>query len=131
MIRRPPRSTLFPDTPLFRSREQLRSHPPRIHGDDARPPLERSEEHTSELQSRENLVCRLLLEKKKSSRVAGDQRHPNVFGILQQKLNPVAHVVDSSFAALLGQGAVGRVVFFLMIRRPPRSTLFPYTTLFR
>src|SRR5215475_13767385 len=65
MIRRPPRSTLFPYTTLFRSphaaaRREMRQ------GDRPRVVREwRSEEHTSELQSRENLVCRLLLEKKK------------------------------------------------------------------
>src|SRR5260370_11505098 len=67
MIRRPPRSTLFPYTTLFRSDRQLTlafhvgwtvlDHPHVI-------ALERSEEHTSELQSHLNLVCRLLLEKK-------------------------------------------------------------------
>src|SRR2546430_15376050 len=68
MIRRPPRSTLFPYTTLFRSllgevhdvRHQLelgRMHQPDV----------RSEEHTSELQSQSNLVCRLLLEKKKKN----------------------------------------------------------------
>src|SRR5688572_31498024 len=69
MIRRPPRSTLFPYTTLFRS--------PCVIPSRARPPLAascasratrgrpRSEEHTSELQSQSNLVCRLLLEKKK------------------------------------------------------------------
>src|SRR3712207_7221860 len=82
MIRRPPRSTLFPYTPLFRSRgaagHALRKPPVGpsrpshrraaartracAHGAQARP---RSEEHTSELQSRQYLVCRLLLEKKK------------------------------------------------------------------
>src|SRR5258706_8715234 len=73
MIRRPPRSTLFPYTTLFRSARcrlphpeiqarllQGRQHPG--HG----PPRHRSEEHTSELQSLTNLVCRLLLEKKKN-----------------------------------------------------------------
>src|SRR6185436_20542589 len=64
MIRRPPRSTLFPYTTLFRSREMGRPavgvHPP-AGGVDA----VRSEEHTSELQSPDQLVCRLLLEKKK------------------------------------------------------------------
>src|SRR2546427_52309 len=73
MIRRPPRSTLFPYTTLFRSRSgrrgarpappgRLRPHSrwcPRPGGQS------RSEEHTSELQSQSNLVCRLLLEKKK------------------------------------------------------------------
>src|SRR6266536_4458323 len=64
MIRRPPRSTLFPYTTLFRSRPQPRKD--RRH--DQRTPAAlrvRSEEHTSELQSRVDLVCRLLLEKKK------------------------------------------------------------------
>src|SRR2546427_8026867 len=76
MIRRPPRSTLFPYTTLFRSPLELCAgrHSQRLgepyHRDrdracpDAHPPS-RSEEHTSELQSQSNLVCRLLLEKKK------------------------------------------------------------------
>src|SRR5204863_6137970 len=65
MIRRPPRSTLFPYTTLFRShpaRMAAVSHPPLRASREADP---RSEEHTSELQSRRDLVCRLLLEKKK------------------------------------------------------------------
>src|SRR2546430_8948181 len=89
MIRRPPRSTLFPYTTLFRSWVADPVHlDPRAHGDLPRPDVERSyldaaqsrprspdsqqrvgilrsEEHTSELQSQSNLVCRLLLEKKK------------------------------------------------------------------
>src|SRR5260370_20048993 len=83
MIRRPPRSTLFPYTTLFRSRpfsgdsrrttgavrtefesgEQTGSTDPHHQGQEC--PVSRSEEHTSELQSHLNLVCRLLLEKKK------------------------------------------------------------------
>src|SRR5256885_12950264 len=67
MIRRPPRSTLFPYTTLFRSAIILahadRSVTPGWHG----PRSGRSEEHTSELQSPCNLVCRLLLEKKKDA----------------------------------------------------------------
>src|SRR3712207_8396063 len=84
MIRRPPRSTLFPYTTLFRS---LHSLPANLKGITSRrgldgvvvqrePPAEhvqgsrrRSEEHTSELQSRQYLVCRLLLEKKKKNTV--------------------------------------------------------------
>src|SRR3712207_9500199 len=83
MIRRPPRSTLFPYTTLFRSRARAagrvgdRPAPARAAGraaarrgpghraGRAQPPGGRSEEHTSELQSRQYLVCRLLLEKKK------------------------------------------------------------------
>src|SRR2546429_3704276 len=86
MIRRPPRSTLFPYTTLFRSerpihhavRHPVYGEPPapqppheqwRVHqdADSRRPGGLRSEEHTSELQSRLHLVCRLLLEKKKKS----------------------------------------------------------------
>src|SRR3712207_7106035 len=85
MIRRPPRSTLFPYTTLFRSARcaTASGHCPAAGGirRSARAatrssfpsrsteyqPLERSEEHTSELQSRQYLVCRLLLEKKKSN----------------------------------------------------------------
>src|SRR5256885_5735703 len=87
MIRRPPRSTLFPYTTLFRSRDSTRDTPPvswrwRTAKHPQSPPgrfapretretrgqTGRSEEHTSELQSPCNLVCRLLLEKKKTER---------------------------------------------------------------
>src|SRR3712207_7631690 len=85
MIRRPPRSTLFPYTTLFRSHrevwvsQRLRTARPRhvlrlllledLHRvvDGHHPDQPRSEEHTSELQSRQYLVCRLLLEKKKNN----------------------------------------------------------------
>src|SRR2546425_2312917 len=95
MIRRPPRSTLFPYTTLFRSLTgegwALVGAPasrlaPLARPDRLPPGLERSEEHTSELQSLAYLVCRLLLEKKKQtgshrrpvvplSVLAGDERH--------------------------------------------------------
>src|SRR5215475_15663004 len=70
MIRRPPRSTLFPYTTLFRSPSRCSSCRARDMGGGSTSArsirtAQRSEEHTSELQSRENLVCRLLLEKKK------------------------------------------------------------------
>src|SRR5436853_5385126 len=67
MIRRPPRSTLFPYTTLFRSGRRIKQH--RVHSQHrpARAAQTRSEEHTSELQSLRHLVCRLLLEKKKLS----------------------------------------------------------------
>src|SRR6266571_9321750 len=70
MIRRPPRSTLFPYTTLFRSRVRHDRPPgrPRTGAGGGR----RSEEHTSELQSHVNLVCRLLLEKKKRKHVKPD-----------------------------------------------------------
>src|SRR2546430_5061945 len=74
MIRRPPRSTLFPYTTLFRSgaEEGQGIGEPARRGAAARGFRTRSEEHTSELQSQSNLVCRLLLEKKKK------QPHPSV-----------------------------------------------------
>src|SRR6266567_8179255 len=65
MIRRPPRSTLFPYTTLFRSPVR---HGGEACGDRPSPTDRRSEEHTSELQSQSNLVCRLLLEKKKKNK---------------------------------------------------------------
>src|SRR5688572_31276686 len=72
MIRRPPRSTLFPYTTLFRSPKladgERGQSPWRVRDADARRNADRSEEHTSELQSQSNLVCRLLLEKKNRSR---------------------------------------------------------------
>src|SRR5688572_32208521 len=71
MIRRPPRSTLFPYTTLFRS-SPVSDAPHEAHcvapGSYTSPQLGRSEEHTSELQSQSNLVCRLLLEKKKKKK---------------------------------------------------------------
>src|SRR2546422_4715756 len=79
MIRRPPRSTLFPYTTLFRSEFAVRELPLRAPPNPSYPPWvglvrfvaaheDRSEEHTSELQSRLHLVCRLLLEKKKTKK---------------------------------------------------------------
>src|SRR2546430_13719289 len=82
MIRRPPRSTLFPYTPLFRS-EFDEPEPPYllVRGTLRRllPELFfRSEEHTSELQSQSNLVCRLLLEKKKTNPIHFNQLYNTV-----------------------------------------------------
>src|SRR5438445_6018492 len=68
MIRRPPRSTLFPYTTLFRSCSPLVRGPRCGARAPGRPSGSRSEEHTSELQSRQYLVCRLLLEKKKKKK---------------------------------------------------------------
>src|SRR5258705_260045 len=71
--------------------------------------FQRSEEHTSELQSLRHLVCRLLLEKKKQIYRCSE-------GLRISQCTTKTRV---------------QIFFFLMIRRPPRSTLFPYTTLFR
>src|SRR2546430_12269603 len=101
MIRRPPRSTLFPYTTLFRSAAsggldpdlqgfmaELDATRPKIRGDCA----ERSEEHTSELQSQSNLVCRLLLEKKKNTK--------HMSGTYMRKTNwPAPMVADTQLRA--------------------------------
>src|SRR5262249_58094602 len=77
MIRRPPRSTLFPYTTLFRSGlgRNTSERSPEIRSSSLRGRPARSEEHTSELQSLTNLVCRLLLEKKKTKH----HRHSRAF----------------------------------------------------
>src|SRR2546427_6191842 len=93
MIRRPPRSTLFPYTTLFRSIRYLSSSRcviipisepeasttgvARMSCSTMRRATSRSEEHTSELQSQSNLVCRLLLEKKKKKTIKHKHRRPH------------------------------------------------------
>src|SRR6266487_3309886 len=133
---RPPRSTLFPYTALFRScrarRRAASSRPcPRRCAGPAR-----SEEHTSELQSPVHLVCRLLLAKKRicakvhvmSFTFTRDTWMPNT-NVRISKYHASPFGVRFAFDA--SSSIVTIFVFFLMIRRPPRSTLFPYTTLFR
>src|SRR6266536_3435151 len=93
----------------------------------------RSEEHTSELQSRVDLVCRLLLEKKKPRASRGratltadsmNERYPSPRALLEK--------YGLRAKKSWGQNFLGDDhFFFLIIRRPPRPTLFPYTTLFR
>src|SRR5690554_7761667 len=97
MIRPPPRSTLFPYTTLFRSlaehfdlprlvlrrQRQVRVFPVAPHAQPAELLAMRSEEHTSELQSRPHLVCRLLLEKKKKKK--------QIISMLLNKLNTITH----------------------------------------
>src|SRR2546430_13134064 len=99
MIRRPPRSTLFPYTTLFRSRAEkmitaaagdnvVRLLPPLIVSEEEIADA-RSEEHTSELQSQSNLVCRLLLEKKKK-----DTRTPHVHSqVSVARQNATQHIL--------------------------------------
>src|SRR5437667_170890 len=116
----------------------------------------RSEEHTSELQSHHDLVCRLLLEKKKTifvilvvwfllSRVARLMIHtPTAISIfvclsmvqlmavfISMRCTLCGHFLQVALTLILVVGYAIAAIFFLMIRRPPRSTLFPYTTLFR
>src|ERR1039457_3624956 len=96
--------------------------------------MSRSEEHTSELQSPCNLVCRLLLEKKKKK---SERRQASTSQPLKPRPAPASSRVPpvsapAPYRTLVPSYTSSRVCFFfLMIRRPPRSTLFPYTTLFR
>src|SRR3972149_1651747 len=97
--------------------------------------LRRSEEHTSELQSQSNLVCRLLLEKKRPARgragEGGDDRRRAAGG--------AAHHAAAEAPPRARPGTGPSVVpvereqlfHFLVVRRPPKQTPFPYTTLFR
>src|SRR2546422_4495599 len=95
MIRRPPRSTLFPYTTLFRSlagarqqRQPVRPRPPDERGAGG---VARSEEHTSELQSRLHLVCRLLLEKKKKKK-----NRNKTIRITEKSTIQMWHIIESS-----------------------------------
>src|ERR1022692_465202 len=93
----------------------------------------RSEEHTSELQSPCNIVCRLLLEKKKSDRKGLWRRMPHAARETILTHTDAGGETRSAWRLCSAYGAavLSNLFFFLMIRRPPRSTLFPYTTLFR
>src|ERR1039457_1696133 len=96
----------------------------------------RSEEHTSELQSPCNLVCRLLLEKKTHHRttvVAAPRPYPLVCSDSPAERRGWVGCVGRGAGVMVPvtPALVVPFFFFLMIRRPPRSTLFPYTTLFR
>src|ERR1039458_6920950 len=116
MIRRPPRSTLFPYTTLFRSMWQ-RSHEPR--------PRTQMPQHRASLRDR------------KSTRL--NSSHLGIsYAVfcLKKKLDLLPNTTVDVRIRIGERPDVlavprGAVYFFLMIRRPPRSTLFPYTTLFR
>src|SRR3954449_13382882 len=94
----------------------------------------RSEEHTSELQSHSPLVCRLLLEKKKPSTAGECAATTHAYGLpplpARGRAEPCCRCLSYQSLVGLHRSAVA-VFFFLMIRRPPGSTLFPYTALFR
>src|SRR5438552_14751270 len=94
MIRRPPRSTLFPYTTLFRSHRRVAGEVP---GPGARSGLwlhDRSEEHTSELQTPDHLVCRLLLEKKKKTQRKHTKTYyaPSLISLTHYTWNVFLHV---------------------------------------
>src|SRR5260363_310737 len=96
----------------------------------------RSEEHTSELQSPDHLVCRLLLEKKKKQRTNSFKKL-NIRNQILNEINLRTYMLfrlkftNTTNALILSPVSFLFSFFFLKIPRPPRSTLFPYTTLFR
>src|SRR5215470_16734675 len=135
MIRRPPRSTLFPYTTLFRSLLYQRHHP-RTAGHCARSHAVRRDRKSTRLNSSHGSISyAVFCLKKKNKRLdlkAHDRlRYAEPLGRRRDDLLlhdgqecrelTCVHVISLPYA----------VFFFLMIRRPPRSTLFPYTTLFR
>src|ERR1017187_10295509 len=127
MIRRPPRSTLFPYTTLFRSavRPLPARHDAAKNGGHPRAP--RSEEHTSELQSPMYLVCRLLLEKKTKPRPL-----PRGTSCLSRRECPAAPLpIHAPSRPRRRIPSCRPRFFFLRTRGPPTSTLFPSATLFR
>src|SRR6266536_2470664 len=91
----------------------------------------RSEEHTSELQSRVDLVCRLLLEKKKNRHSASACSWCWTMPARKGRWSRLCSLSPPAAVSPCCSCSPSRLFFFLMIRRPPRSTLFPYTTLFR
>src|SRR5258708_13899576 len=101
MIRRPPRSTLFPYTTLFRSVWTAVKHAlsfisggqvPKLNLPATNEEVLRSEEHTSELQSPDHLVCRLLLEKKKKRTIIHHDRHRRTHYTLRIRRHHTRHV---------------------------------------
>src|SRR6476620_319459 len=133
MIRRPPRSTLFPYTTLFRSaldHQAARGSSTVVPREPWRWTARRSEEHTSELQSRQYLVCRLLLAKKKSHQLAalaekmaallrGDDRGP------VPEDDEDDHDSADNGDAPAENGPGNGNCFFLVVRRPPISSPLP------
>src|SRR5450432_25612 len=128
MIRLPPRSTLFPYTTLFRSefQDDLPSSPRSFRGRNARRNSDRKSTRLNS--SHDQISYAVFCLKKKNGAVDG-------------AWSSVADGDPTDAAGFAGDANTspppdqdydyGRPVFFLMIRRPPRSTLFPYTTLFR
>src|SRR5476649_2613235 len=124
MIRRPPRSTLFPYTTLFRSRRSSR----RTRSRHRAPPAGcRADRKSTRLNSSHTVISYAVFCLKKKKTVA--QREADARGILLREGSREEEYGQKTCD--LVQSSHGPLLFFLMIRRPPRSTLFPYTTLFR
>src|SRR6266571_1441388 len=138
MIRRPPRSTLFPYTTLFRSRARPSAHraPPRAC---AAPRRGRTRDRKSTRLNSSHMSISyavFCLKKKTPELHSASLQHSNnpTLQLASQTLNPQVPIGSVSPVPVLPIGVDScrnDFIFFLMIRPPPRSTLFPYTTLFR
>src|SRR6266496_1493023 len=129
MIRRPPRSTLFPYTTLFRSRARRRSAGGPDAGWRSRRSPHGDRKSTRLNSSHVEISYAVFCLKKKNIRPhRGRSRAPIRGG---QRPRRSRRGAAAAVRALLPRRSRTDVFFFLMIRRPPRSTLFPYTTLFR
>src|ERR1035437_1893133 len=131
MIRRPPRSTLFPYTTLFRSWRSQPSMPKlkaRVPGSAWKNGF-RSEEHTSELQSRQYLVCRLLLDKKemraRTGPAAGAPRW--TYQLFHDTASPTRHPLAPAqiLQTLYAPASKSLFFFFLIETVPPKFPSFP------
>src|SRR6266850_2375475 len=121
MIRRPPRSTLFPYTTLFRSRDAGCGSPRTVPAR-ARPTGTPRDRKSTRLNSSHLVISyAVFCLKKKKLTMKVQLEHP------ADKIYRVERFINDLVILL----ALPAIFFFLMIRRPPRSTLFPYTTLFR
>src|SRR6476659_7818012 len=134
MIRRPPRSTLFPYTTLFRS---LRSRPgsPRRAGRGGPRSSDRRDRKSTRLNSSHLGISYAVFCLKKKQTTHVDQqptkKDPKVELVVEPPGPDPARRPVAVTMADHHQVSIGHQFFFLLIRRPPRSTLFPYTTLFR
>src|ERR1022692_4347420 len=134
MIRRPPRSTLFPYTTLFRSPGRPGLVPPR-----PPPPTHHTPDRKSTRLNSSHLVISyavFCLKKKKKKTPNKRKKRHNHRRVTQSAVEPARVTVALSTLYVADLLCISAVMFFLfffflMIRRPPRSTLFPYTTLFR
>src|SRR5215204_6201146 len=136
MIRRPPRSTLFPYTTLFRSLSELtcsRNGPPSVR----RRVISDKDRKSTRLNSSHTVISYAVFCLKKKKLIAENSDiHTKIENKENSKILREVSVMFGAFPECYFYFAcsfdkIHGVFFFLMIRRPPRSTLFPYTTLFR
>src|SRR6266566_220433 len=138
MIRRPPRSTLFPYTTLFRSVFSWRHGTAQALGSGSPNPQPKTDRKSTRLNSSHLVISYAVFCLKKKINVfeigggrKKDRRRPAPDAEHGGDVHADPDLLPGAQAAGVPLGPVGSVLFFLMIRRPPRSTLFPYTTLFR